>query len=111
MNEDYCPCCGQANVPLNVIELANAVRQYSPYGWGFWESSYRSEIGKEYFIPRVGKVVLIERNFDNDSQYFMVWEIGGEYYKVTGQYDSYSDTYWDGFRKVEKKEKVVHVYE
>lgn len=111
MNEDYCSECGSVKVPPNLIEIANAVREYSGYAWSFWESSYRCTIGEAYLVPKVGKVTLIDRNFDNDSNYFMVWEIGGEYYKVTGSYSSYNDTYWDGFKKVDRQEKTVYVYE
>lgn len=111
MNEGYCEACGSVKVPLNLIEIANAVREYGGYAWSFWESTYRASIGQAYTVPRVGGVTLIERSFDHDDDYFMIFEIDGEYYKVTGYYSSYNDTSWDGFKKVEKKEKVINVYE
>lgn len=112
---EKCPTCGQFTIVTDLDGIKERLKNYdddhgSGYAWGFWERS-STIAGAEYIIPGIGLVTLVERNYDIDSHIFIVWQIGGDYYKLSGYYSSYSDSQWTGFKKVERKVRSAYVYE
>jgi hypothetical protein len=111
---DKCPTCGQLTVGSSLSDIERALRTYDDNGtgymWAFWER-YSTTTDSEYFVPGLGTVKFLERNYQNESNIYMVWEVRGDYYKVSGWYSSYSDSTWDTFSKVERKTRSAYVYE
>jgi len=91
-------------------------------GWGsfgFYQNYY-SFIGKEYNIPGLGLVRVVDgHTYDQDKNYdgwsedlWIVFLIGGLLYKATGKYTSYIGSEWDdGLKIVVPQEKTIIVYE
>jgi hypothetical protein len=70
----------------------------------------------EFIVHGLGRVKLVDynlnSNFENENNpVWMVFDIEGTLYKVTGSKSSYGNSDWYGdFTQVEKKEIVEYVY-
>lgn len=112
---ERCGECGQFKAANGVDEIQRLLRThdddgYGGYNWSFWER-YSTNPDKEYLVPGLGTIEFLERNYADEGDIFMVWRIGEDYYKLSGWYSSYSDSTWDTFKKVERKERSAYVYE
>lgn len=111
---ERCSACGQYTLANDKDSIYRALREHddngSGYMFSFWER-YTTDVDKEYLVRGIGTVKFLERNYQDEGNIFMVWEVHGEYYKLSGWYSSYSDSTWDTFEKVERKERSAYVYE
>lgn len=90
------------------------------YGFGETEKGYVSKASYEDILTEMGlKFVedISQTDYDSygntsiDHKIIFFHSETDTYYALTGQYESYSGTEWDGFRKVSKKEKTIEVWE
>lgn len=109
-----CPTCDTVLPADHAVEIGNKINQYV-----YWDVlAYKSD-GHTFVVPGLGEVTLLAKNTstheemgEDRQEVFMVFEIGGRFYKKLGFGDSYGEIEWDGpFKEVVKTTKVVDTYD
>jgi hypothetical protein len=81
-------------------------------GWESWgELSYGDHIVQIDGVDHKIEVVSMHESRDWSYEAFVVFLLEGRYFRVDGEFESYSGTTWGPLQEVSLKTKTVEVYE
>lgn len=99
MNTHECHICGTVLPASHPYGIGEKLGDYS-YGWESWADTKE---GEKTSVPGVGVVTLVAKSvlFGEDQgedrrPAFMIFEIGGQFYRKNGYADSYGEVSWTG---------------
>ena len=85
-------------------------------GWGGWEDLAAYRDGQQLSVPGLGVVTLVakhvkygEEQGEDDRPVFMIFEVGGQFYRKNGIADSYGEVNWNAGGFVPAVQKTVQV--
>lgn len=113
IRDGKCLSCG-TEVDKTLYNMGKAIDE--SYGWWSWA---REPEGRRIVVPGYGEVTMVAKSVNAHAEegeswqeVFMIFEVGGAFYRKNGHGDSYGSVEWDdAFVKVAAKEKTVLVYE
>jgi hypothetical protein len=93
-----CEHCGQEMAPDNPYYIGEKLGDYS-----YWEYWADTREGEQASVPGVGVVTVVAKSTrfgedqgEDDRPAFIIFEIGGQFYRKNGRADSYGEVTWHG---------------